>query len=53
MKSKKIKQTNVLIYSFLTKGSPYSNSEWSIMYKNTDSLCCTPETNNINQLYLN
>ena len=29
----------------------YNNFKWSIFYKNIDSLCCTPETNNVNQLY--
>ena len=23
----------------------YNNFKWSIIYKNTDSLCCTPKTN--------
>ena len=31
----------------------YNNFKWSIIYKNTESLCCTPETNIVNQLYFN
>ena len=30
-----------------------NNFKWSITYKNTDSLCYTPETNIVNQLYFN
>ena len=32
----------------------FSNYKWSIISKNCEPLCCTPETYNIvNQLYLN
>ena len=30
-----------------------NNLKWNIIYKNVDSLCCTPETNFVNQLYSN
>ena len=30
-----------------------SNFKWSIIYKNIESLCHTPETNTVNQLYFN
>ena len=30
----------------------YYNFKQSIIYKNIKSLCCTPETNIINQLYI-
>ena len=28
----------------------YNNFKWSIIYKNIESLCCTPETNKILQI---
>ena len=31
----------------------YNNFKWSIIYKNTESLCCTLETNIVNQPYFN
>ena len=30
-----------------------NNFKWSIIYKNTESLYCTAETNIVNQLYFN
>jgi len=31
----------------------YNNYERSITYENFESVCCTPETNIVNQLYFN
>ena len=30
-----------------------NNFNWHIIYKNIESLCCTPATNIVNQLYFN
>ena len=30
-----------------------NNFKWNIIYKNIESLCYTPETNIVNQLYFN
>ena len=31
----------------------YTNFKWSIIYKNFEPLLCMPETNSVNQLYIN
>lgn len=63
--SRKLKVVQTMIYKIRTQAQTvrkqgiepifHINLKWSIILKNTESLCCTPETNviNVNQLYIN